>query len=592
MTTAPHVPRPEHPNPQFYRERWLNLNGRWDFELDLSESGFERNIPAARQLSGSIMVPFCPESELSGIGYVDFIPSCWYQRLIEIPTDWEECMVLLHIGASDYRTRIFLDGKLVGEHYGGSAPFSVNLTPFVHAGESHNLVINVSDSIRSGVQPGGKQSLEYYSAGCFYTRVTGIWQTVWLEAVHPYGLQYVTLRTDISAGRLYVDPRFYRGQRGRTLRVVVSNAEDIVAEASTAGADGAALSVDVRNARLWYPGNPFLYDLRFEVFDEHGKCVDSVSSYAGFREVTVEGNRLFLNREPLYVRFVLDQGFYPQGLWTAPSQLELRADIQRGLDCGFNGARLHQKVFEPLYHYWADRLGYLTWGESASWGMKISNPEAARNFLSEWASVVARDRNHPSIVAWTPLNETWDISVPAAHRRLHVEAYELTRLLDPSRPVNDASGGCHVRTDLYTVHIYEEEPEKLYEKLALDEDGQVFRTLGEQEAEYRGQPYIIAEFGGIRWLHDSRRPFSTRSWGYGNSPVTSREFYERLRGQVEALLALSHCSGYCYTQLTDVEQEENGLFTYDRVLKFDPALLREIFSAEPGKDLAPPSVCS
>jgi hypothetical protein len=236
-------------------------------------------------------------------------------------------------------------------------------------------------------------------------------------------------------------------------------------------------------------------------------------------------------------------------------------------------------VFEERFHYWADRMGYLTWGESSSWGLDAKDIHSARNFIAEWREIVTRDRNHPSIIAWTPFNETWDTGDRRQHNRVHIDAYELCRVLDPTRPVNDASGYSHARTDLWTVHTYEQSPEKLDELLRM-KDGQVWRNYPDREIEYEGQPYIVDEFGGIKWIPEDRRPFADNSWGYGEGPRTLEEFYARLEGQVKAIRDQGHICGYCYTQLTDVEQEQNGIYNYDRTTKFDMQRIARIFRGE------------
>ena len=349
-----------------------------------------------------------------------------------------------------------------------------------------------------------------------------------------------------------------------------------------------------RARAAWSPADPFLYDLTLEVLDGSGECVDRVASYAGLRKVHVEDGRVMLNNEPVFLRLVLDQGFYPDGIWTAPTDEALRRDIELSQAAGFNGARLHQKVFEERFHYWADRLGYLTWGESASWGMGMwmaspTIPAEARaasawNFLSEWREIVERDRNHPSIIAWTPFNETRGNAGIEPHRRLHLDAYELTRSLDPTRPVNDSSGYVHYRTDLYTVHNYEQDPAKLVEKLTPSADAGVFRNVPEFDAPHQGQPYLVDEFGGIKWIPEGRRPFGEKSWGYGQEPKTIEEFYERLAGMVQGMAGLEHIAGWCYTQLTDVEQEQNGIYNYDRTTKFDMDRIARIFRGEKKQD--------
>ena len=306
------------------------------------------------------------------------------------------------------------------------------------------------------------------------------------------------------------------------------------------------------------------------------------------RKVHIEGNRLFLNNEPVFLRFVLDQGFYPDGIWTAPSDVALRRDIELSMRAGFNGARLHQKAFEPRFHYWADRLGYLTWGESPSWGIDIwgrdgdhANGPAAWNFFSEWRELVLRDFNCPSIIAWTPLNETAHGAGGSVHKRFHEDIYALTRALDPTRPVNETSGYSHVKTDLWTVHNYEQDPAKFRSMLTPAKDSPVWRNLPEHEPDYAGQPYIVDEFGGIKWVPEDKRPWAADSWGYGAGPRSLDEFYERLKGLVDVLLDLPHVAGYCYTQLTDVEQEQNGIYNYDRTDKFDMTRIASIFSRNP-----------
>ncbi len=351
---------------------------------------------------------------------------------------------------------------------------------------------------------------------------------------------------------------------------------------------GDPLVVDVPSPRLWSVDDPALYSLSLTVSDASGEIVDEVDSYAGMRKVHLDGNRLFLNNEPIYLRLVLDQGFYPDGIWTAPSDDALRRDIELSQAAGFNGARLHQKVFEERFLYWADRLGYLLWGESASWGLDYCRDGMPhRNFLSEWREIVERDRNHPSIIAWTPLNETRHYRDPRAHERLHTDAYSICKVLDPTRPVNDVSGYIHHITDLYTVHDYTQDPDEFSRTMADQPGRGVFVKYPEWDAPYRGQPYYVDEFGGIKWNPDSRSEGTntagqnTVSWGYGQAPQSIEEFYTRLEGLVRALIDKDHIAGWCYTQLTDVEQEQNGIYFYDRTPKFDMDRISAIFRMRP-----------
>ena len=581
------VERGEYPRPQFVRGDWVNLNGRWTFEFDLGKSGDERGLAKSRGFGEEILVPFSPESRLSGVGHTDFIEMMWYHRVVEVPERWRGKRILLHFGGVDFECEAFLDGTSVGRHRGGSSSFRFDITRHVSAGASHQLVVRVRDELRSGLQTGGKQSDRFASYGCHYTRTTGIWQTVWMEAAAHEGLADCWIVPDVDQGRFAIVGTFFSTRKGTTFRATLKDGDKVVATARSAQADGALSALDVKSPKLWSPERPFLYDVELEVLDGAGSAVDTVRSYAGLRKFHVEGGRVFLNNEPIYLRFVLDQGFYSDGIWTAPSDEALRRDIELSMRAGFNGARLHQKVFEPRFHYWADKLGYLTWGESASWGLDIwgasgndANGQAAWNFLSEWREVVTRDRNCPSVIAWTPLNETGRGAGGSAHRRFHEDVYEATKALDPTRPVNETSGYAHVKTDLWTVHNYEQDAATLETMLTPGQSG-VWRNMPEREAEYQGQPYIVDEFGGIKWIGAGRRPWAADSWGYGEGPKTLDEFYARLEGLVDVLLGLKHVAGYCYTQLTDVEQEQNGIYNYDRTDKFDMERIRGIFSREP-----------
>ncbi len=587
--TQARIPRPEHPRPHFERKDWMNLNGVWSFDFDHGDSGLERGFQKSNGFSGKINVPFCPESKLSGVQYADFMRCVWYQRVIEIPAAWEGRRVILHFGGVDYETDVFVDGKLAGRHWGGMCSFEFDITDLVKVGVSHSLVVRAYDDTRlcgsptggSGMQPGGKQCARYKSYAASYTRTTGIWQTVWLEAVGGGGLKSCHVIPDFDGAKFVFIPSYHEVRRGFNFRVAIKDGETRVGSAEANALDGVSCEVGVTSVKPWSPEAPFLYDVELSVLDAAGSVVDSVKSYAGLRKVHIEGNRIFLNNKPLYLRLVLDQGFYPDGVWTAPSDEALRNDIELAMKAGFNGARLHQKVFEERFHYWADKLGYLTWGEAASWGADPNLPLSARNFLPEWAEVVARDRNHPSIIAWTPHNETRHDSNPRVHDRLLLDCYSLCKMLDPTRPVNDASGHLHVMTDIWTVHDYTQNPAELLKRLSPKDGEPVYRQYPKLECDYTGQPYVVAEFGGIKWIAPEDRQAIDNSWGYGDAPATLEEFYARLEEIVAALNSLHHLSGWCYTQLTDVEQERNGIYAFDRSTKFDSTRLHEVFSRTP-----------
>lgn len=598
--TAFAIPRAEYPRPQFERNAWINLNGEWTYSFDFGGSGLEREWFKSTGFDQKITVPFCPESKLSGVEYKDFINHMWYHRTISIPQDWADKQVLLHFGAVYYKSEIYIDGVFAARHFGGTSSFQVDITPYVKAGQTHNLVVYVESDVRSTHQPSGKQNLQFASYACNYTRTTGIWQTVWMEAVHPEGLQSVQMIPDIDQQQLIIRPRFYK-ELGGKLEVTLKDNGKVVSKETVAANSLSTAILPVKKMKTWSPENPFLYDVELRVIDKAGNVVDEVKSYAGMRKVHIEGKKIYLNNQPYYQRLVLDQGFYPDGIWTAPSDEALKKDIQLSMEAGFNGARLHQKVFEERFYYWADKLGYLTWGEASSWGMDCNDIETARNFITEWTEIVEHDRNHPSILIWTPTNEEfWPDRVQ--YPRLMQDLYKLTKAIDPTRPFHGTSGGSHIATDIWTVHNYEQDPAKLKE--LLYNDGKLMeapkweiqlmpKNIGFNGLKYTDQytfpqykhdmPYLIDEFGGIKWNPSQQMESAQNtSWGYGEPPHSLEEFYARLEGLVNTVLSLSdHVWGYCYTQLTDVEQEQNGIYYYDRSPKFDMKRIHAIFSKNP-----------
>ncbi|MYD61160.1 MAG: beta-glucuronidase [Gemmatimonadetes bacterium] len=580
-------PRPEHPRPQFQRNTWLNLNGTYNFAIDVGQSGEAKGWPQnPAELDRAITVPFCPESSLSGIQNTDFMPSVWYHRTLDIPDEWTDKRVLLHFGAVDYHCKAWVNGRLIGQHYGGSSSFTFDITDALTSGANH-LVVCANDDTRSGDQPSGKQCPDLYSRGCHYTRVTGIWQTVWLEAVPESRIETVRIVPDLDSSRFVLTPTFKNAHRGHSFRAVLLNGKEEVAVSTMPATSGAAMSLRIKNPQPWSPDNPHLYDLRFELRD-NDTTIDTANSYAGLRKFHIEGHKFYLNNTPIFLRLVLDQGFYPDGIWTAPSDDMLKGDIEKSLAVGFNGARLHQKVFEERFHYWADKLGYLTWGEYCDWGMNFGSPQSIHNQQREWREIVQRDLNHPSILAWTPYNETRRGATNhfEAHRRAVQETYDLTRALDPSRPCHDTSGYVHVCTDIYTVHDYEQDPVKFqatYAPVSPDDWENTPIRFPELNVPYQGQPYVVDEYGGTWWdpnaVETEQDADRKSSWGYGKRPTDIEEVYHRIEKLTAILLNHPNIAGYCYTQLTDIEQEQNGIYTYDRREKFDAKRLKKYFGA-------------
>lgn len=412
QANASDIPRGEYPRPQFERSAWMNLNGVWDYTFDFSASGLERGLEKATSFEGRITVPFCPESSLSGVGYTDFINCIWYHREVAVPEAWSGKDILLNFGAVYYNAEVYVDGVFAARHIGGSSSFSVDLTRLVTPGKSHHLVVRTTSDVRSTTQGAGKQNLQYASYSCNYTRTTGIWQTVWMEAVDPAGLLSAHVVTDIDQGQLVITPRF-RSESGNTLQITVKDGGKTVASAAVRAANSSVAVLPVKRPKLWSPESPFLYDITYRLVNAKGEVLDEVNSYAGMRKVHIEGNKIYLNNEPYYQRLVLDQGFYPDGIWTAPSDAALKRDIELSMAAGFNGARLHQKAFEERFHYWADRLGYITWGEAPSWGMDANGHRGGPQFPDRMVGTGA-PRPEPPLAADLDADERGVVARPGA----------------------------------------------------------------------------------------------------------------------------------------------------------------------------------
>ena len=576
-----------HPNPQFARPGFLLLNGVWSCRFDHGKSGAQRQWEKSRGFETAINVPFCPESKLSGIGDTDFIECMWYHRTIVIPQEWEEKVVLLHFGGVDYRCNIYIDGQKASSHTGGAAPFTADISKFVRSGREHDLVVEVYDELRSHNQAFGKQAPWYGSKQCSYTRTTGIWSTVYLEACDKLSLTRCRIVPDLDNKAFHFFPEFRQVPQRSKFKVTLYEGDRTVNTEEKSIVPGMSVTVPLENPRSWSPADPYLYKVKYELFDCKGKKTDEVFSYAGLRKFHIEGKRFYLNNEPIFLRMVLDQGFYEDGLWTAPNDEALEHDIRLAMDAGFNGARLHQKVFDPRYHYHADRLGFLTFGEFPDWGMGFwmhftTDPcdvyRSFRDYFAQWREVLERDMNHPSIIGWTPFNETRNYRDLEEHRRILSDVYRLTKELDPTRPVCDSSGYVHSETDIWSVHNYKQVPENLKEDLATEP---VYAFAPEVELPaYNGQPFFVGEYGGVKYIPEGRAPWAGGSWGYGTAPVSREETIKRMR-ELTAVTVNSGASGFCYTQLTDIEQEQNGVYNYDRTSKFSNEELQSIFSQKP-----------
>ncbi len=590
MTTD--IPRPEYPRPQFVRTDWLCLNGTWEFEADYGDSGAQRGLKD-RTLLDTIVVPFCPESELSTVFHPDFLNAVWYRRTVAIPSEWAGRDVLLHFGAVDYDATVWVNGTEVARHRGGFTPFTAELAGVAKPGEDAVIVVRARDKHKEP-KPMGKQSNQYAPYSCFYTRTTGIWQTVWMEPVPVLSaLKRPRLTPDVANGAIRLEQPITRNAPGLRLRATVSDGDGVVARAETRADLDLAPRLDLvipeNRRRLWSMDDPHLYGVIIELVDGDGAVIDRAESYAGLRSVSIDGKKVRINGKSVFQRLILDQGYWIESVMTAPTDAELVADIQRSLDTGFNGARLHQKVFEERFLYHADRMGYLCWGEFGDWGCaeygaQWNHQQPGATYITQFLEALERDYSHPSIIGWCPMNETWQTNSEGITVLDDVTRgmFLACKAMDTSRPVLDASGYAHrVReSDIYDAHDYEQDPEKFKANHAGLEKDDPFVNKGwnnqPTNIAYRGQPYFVSEFGGIWW---NPAAFENKeSWGYGERVKNLDEFYARFKGLLDALLDDPNMFGYCYTQLTDVYPEENGLFTFDRTPKFDNAHLKAIQS--------------
>ncbi|MEK8212259.1 glycoside hydrolase family 2 protein [Paenibacillus sp. FSL L8-0463] len=575
MAHLPTIPRPEYPRPGFVRPEWINLNGQWQFEIDHGKSGKERGYhDKEHDLSGMITVPFCPESKLSGVEYTDFMAAVWYKREFALPVNWTNGRTLLHFGAVDYMAEVWVNGVSVGTHRGGYTPFSFDITSNLLPG-GNVISVYAEDDVRSGRQPRGKQSEGFHSHGCDYTRTTGIWQTVWLEQVPDAYLSDMKVVPDPDNASVHLEVKVHGNVSGGTLTASALYDGRSVGETSIlVSRHSVKLTLPLSEVHLWEVGNARLYDLKLSLHTQ-GRESDTVDSYFGLRTVLLDGMKFLINGKPVFQRLVLDQGFYPEGIYTAPGDEDLRKDIEISMGLGFNGARLHEKIFEPRFLYWADQLGYLVWGEHANWGLNITGAESLAQFLPEWLEGMQRDYNHPALIGWCPFNETWDRDGTKQNNDVLRIVYEVTKRIDPTRPVIDTSGNFHVVTDIFDLHDYDQNPQTFRERYEpMKDGGEVFNTFPDRQT-YEGQPYFISEYGGIWWNPQQK---DEKSWGYGDRPATEEAFIERYEGLTQVLLDHPMMFGFCYTQLYDVEQEVNGLYTYDRQPKFDPEVIRRINS--------------
>lgn len=582
-----------HPTPQFARPRWHDLTGQWQFAFDPDDAGRDaRWERATAPFDRTITVPFPPESKASGIDDPGPHRVVWYRREVALPALDRAAgqRLLLHFGAVDYRADVWVDGQHVAFHEGGQTPFSADIT---HAteGESLVIVVRAEDDPADIAQPRGKQDWQTPSHGIWYRRTTGIWQPVWLEVVGKHRIADIHWQPDAPARALGAAVSIApKPATPLVLRVELSlHGETLADDRFTIGeashhARWNLARPDDWEARklLWSPETPNLVEAKLTVLD--GETVlDEVYSYSGIRSVTVDAGGLVLNGFPRYLRSVLEQGFWPESHLAAPSAEAIRREVELIQELGFNAARIHQKVEDPRFLSWCDRLGLMVWGEMANtftW-----SDTAVTRVTREWTDAVLRDRNSPAIVAWVPINESW--GVPALQtdpRQPHWQEslWHLTHALDGSRPVISNDGWEHTTSDIVTIHDYTSDGEEIVRKYgaALEatlERNRPARRIVQLDPEVnRGKPVMLTEYGGISYAPQS----GERWFGYG-TVGSEDEYIAKVRELTDAVRACPDISGYCYTQLTDTEQETNGLLTEDRTPKLPMETLRAIFGRNP-----------
>lgn len=579
--------QPDYPRPQLVRSSWQNLNGAWRFAFDDENTGTQQGFAAGVSDALSIEVPFSYETKASGIGDERVHERVWYSRTVCVEADTlAQKRVLLHFEGCDYKTTVWVNGARVGGHIGGYARFSFDITAALHAGEN-TLAVLAEDSL-DAQQPRGKQRWMPQNFGCWYVQTTGIWKTVWMETVAPQYIKAAKLTPDLPGGKLHIACDIQADCFGETLV--------LEATASFGGTFVNRVTVPVTQAQVeasltvrstlvtewgvhtWSPEAPNLYDLELRLL-RGSEAVDTALSYFGMREVRIDGANILLNGAPLYQRLILDQGYWRDSHLTPPSEAVLIEDIDKLQQLGYNGLRKHQKTEDERFLYWCDVKGMLVWSEMAS--AYAFTDTAVDTFLTQWSEIVRQNYSHPCIITWTPVNESWGvphIKTQAAQQSFTQSIYYLTKALDPHRPVIVNDGWEHTVSDIITLHDYEEQGRVFLERYEGAKDAvlnnEVYHCLTKSAFAdgfgYRGQPVIISEFGGIAYNNGDS------GWGYGNKVSCEAEFLARFDEITTAIQRLPYCCGFCYTQVTDVQQEINGLMDIDRNFKADPDKIREI----------------
>lgn len=591
--------RNEYPRPQFVRSEWMNLNGQWDFDFDDQKIGQKERWFLHHDYTQKIQVPFAFQTELSTIHDDSFHDHMWYHKTFTIPENWKNKRIVLHFGAVDYACIVYVNGCFATSHIGGNASFLIDITDYLIDRENH-LTVYVHDPSQDQCIPRGKQFWKEKPESIWYHRTSGIWQTVWLEPLQDAYLQFVKMTPDIDRGELCVEAKLslshlllqievYDGKKKICTQQNEVKTDQLKTVLSIYNQDIFRTFVH-DNLKMWSPENPHLYQIEFKVY-EHDRLCDTVSSYFGMRKIHAEKGIIYLNNRPYYQKLVLDQGYYDKGLLTAPSDEDFIRDIQLAKKMGFNGCRKHQKAEDPRFLYHADRLGFLVWGEMAN--CANYDDTTIQKMSDEWYQIIQRDYNHPSIITWVPLNESWGVPFIRFDKRQQEHAlalYHLIHSLDQSRFVISNDGWEMTQTDICAIHNYthgqkdEKEKYETFKKSLLNLENilnylPAGRPIYVQGYQYQNEPVILTEFGGIGYQKDE-----VQGWGY-TCAKNDESFLEDFRRVMQAVRESEILVGFCYTQLADVEQEINGLLTSDRKEKIPAEIIKEILD-EIGMEVA------
>lgn len=581
----------DYPRPQFVRDNWENLNGIWDFKFDDENCGEQEQWFKTFKSELTIQVPFTYETKLSGIQEESRHDNIWYHKTIQVDgTRLKKNNYIIHFEGSDFVTKLWVNGQYAGSHKGGYARFSFDITKLIKDGTNH-LTVKVEDSFDMQ-QPRGKQRWINQNFGCWYVQTTGIWKTVWTEYVPKISLKQVKMTPNLEDYSLEVEYNvnipepmlngdfmveaavYFEGQLiNKTLTSVMSEHIETKVDLFVKKPDGMEWTV-----QTWSPEEPNLYDIEFSLINK-GEIFDKAGSYFAMREIRIDGPNILLNGRPLYQRLILDQGYWEPSHLTPPSEDALIEDIDKIQALGYNGLRKHQKTEDERFLYWCDVKGMLVWSEAPA-AYQYSD-YAVHEFTTEWLEIVKQNYNHPCIITWTPFNESWGISrVETKRTEQHfTEAiYHLTKSIDKCRPVIVNDGWEHTVSDIITLHDYEEAGDVLKaryteyqnEIMTTEVYHSNHKSAFANGYQYKGQPVIISEYGGIAFNNDDS------GWGYGNKVNTKEEFIQRFDSITTAVKELPYVCGFCYTQVSDVQQEINGLMDIERNFKVEPETIREI----------------